>query len=266
MPFGSNAVLASITTDYMAEMKYQLTKFLVGEKDMAPRTPSLEEVIWTSLKKNLPPQAFSKNLLSDKKEFSAYLNIIRTQVEASYKEESKLTQAMVSKSWKFVFRIAIDAYPQKSPVKSEHKIQPGEKNGVLVFILESKLKETLNVNNKEEKDNITNIENKTTSTEIESNDKKNKRKRSEQESDEERGQKKKVKNKEKRPQKESMGELLRVLQLSTEDLGTGHIVASKDFPETATDFFDQIGAWYSSVVASKQQQLDQQISKPHMYQ
>jgi len=105
----------------------------------------------------------------------------------------------------------------------------------------------------------------TTSTE--NNEKNsNKRKRNEQESDEERRKKKKLKNKEKRPQKESTGELLRILQLKTEDLETGYVVSQKDFPETATDFFDQLGAWFSSVVASKQQQLDQQMGKPHMYQ
>jgi len=140
LPFDPTAVLASITTDYMAEMKYQLTKFLVGEKDMAPRTPSLEEVVWTSFKKNLPPQAFSKNLLSDKKELSAYLSIIRTSVEASYIEESKLTLAMSSRPYHFVFKIAIDAYPQKLP-HSEHKLPPGQKAGVLVFLIESKVAE-----------------------------------------------------------------------------------------------------------------------------
>jgi len=189
MPFDSNAVLASITTDYMAEMKYQLTKFLIGEKEMAPRTPSLEEVTWTSLKKNLPPQAFSKNLLADKKEFNDYLNIIKTQVEASYKEESKLTQAMTSRSWKFVFRIAIDAYPQKLPHKTEHKIKPGEKNGVLVFILESKLLENKITN--DEKNNDQNNNEKQIGSTDEKNS--NKRKRIEQESDEERRKKKKIK-------------------------------------------------------------------------
>jgi len=189
MPFDSNAVLASITTDYMAEMKYQLTKFLIGEKEMAPRTPSLEEVIWTSIKKNLPPQAFSKNLLSDKKEFNAYLNIIKTQVEASYKEESKLTQAMTSRSWKFVFRIAIDAYPQKLTHKSEYKLQPGQKkNGVLVFILESKLLEN-KIIDEENNNHIPSIEKQTLDTDDKNN---NKRKRNDQE-DEERRKKKKIK-------------------------------------------------------------------------
>jgi len=63
-----------------------------------------------------------------------------------------------------------------------------------------------------------------------------------------------------------VGELLRYLQLSNEDLEKGHVVSQKEFPETATDFFDQLGAWFSSVVASKQQQLDQHTAKPHMYQ
>jgi len=118
------------------------------------------------------------------------------------------------------------------------------------------------------KNNNNNSEKQKTTPDTENNEKNsNKRKRNDQESDEERRKKKKLKNREKRPpQKESTGELLKILQLNTEDLETGYVVSQKDFPETATDFFDQIGAWFSSVVASKQQQLDQQNAKPHMYQ
>jgi len=262
LPFDSSAVLASITTDYMAEMKYQLTKLLVGEKDMAPRIPSLEEVVWTSFKKNLPPQAFSKDLLSDKKELTSYLSIIRSSVEASYKEESKLTGAMVSQPYHFVFRIAIDAYPQKLPHSEHTKMQPGQKNGVLVFIIENKVtdkKETSPSSDDKQKETEAGKEKDKTGA----GDEKSK---AEQEGEEGTKKRKKAKGKDRRSQKESTEELLRTLLLKPEDLDKGHVVSQKEFPETATDFFDQIGAWYSSVVASKQQQLDQQASKPHMYQ
>jgi len=264
LPFDSSAVLASITTDYMAEMKYQLTKFLVGEKEMAPRTPSLEEVVWTSFKKNLPPLAMSKNLLADKKELTTYLSIVRTQVEASYQEEKKLTQIMRSKPYHFVFKIAIDAYPQKLPFAQEHKLHPGQKTGVLVFIIESKIIE------KVEEDKTSEEKNKSPPSTVDPGEKskeeakkpaKKKRKLSGQEGEERR--KKRGKGK---PQKESMEELLKILLLKNEDLDKGCVVSHKDFPETASDFFDQISAWFSSVVASKQQQLDQHASKPHMYQ
>jgi len=66
--------------------------------------------------------------------------------------------------------------------------------------------------------------------------------------------------------RESMDELLKQLKLAFSDLENGHVVSDKEFPETATDFFDQISSWFSSVVQTKQQQIDQQAGKPHMYQ
>jgi len=246
LPFDSSFVLASITTDYTAEMKYQLTKHLVGEKEMAPRAPSIDEVLWASLKKNLPAEAFAKNLLSDKKELAAYLALIKTQVEASYSEEQKLTKAMVSKPFKFIFRIAVDAYPQKMAHATDHKTKPGQKRGVLIFLLEGKLKEI--------KDSPTTAvgdvdKEKTKETLGGGEERKRKRKRV----------------KEERMPKEAMEELLTTLKMIPQDLEKGHIVWEKEFPETATEFFDQVAAWFSSVVASNQQ-LDQHSLKPHMYQ
>jgi len=97
-----------------------------------------------------------------------------------------------------------------------------------------------------------------------------KRRRIEQEKPDETEQRKRKRQRPKgdqrRNQKESMDELMKSLQMRPDDIDKGHVVSEKDFPETATDFFDQIGAWYTSVVASKQQQLDKQTAKPHMYQ
>jgi len=174
---------------------------------------------------------------------------------------------MQSKPYHFVFKIAIDAYPQKLPFAQDHKLHPGQKTGVLVFIIESKITEkveedkTSEVGKEKNKSPPSTVDPGEKSKEEAKKPAKKKRKLSGQEGEERR--KKRGKGK---PQKESMEELLKILLLQNEDLDKGCVVSHKDFPETASDFFDQISAWFSSVVASKQQQLDQHASKPHMYQ
>ena len=132
--FSDNRIMASVVTDYMAELRDGLTRHLLDPNDIVPKPKTLEETIWEQLTSSLPKDTLTKHLFSDKPTFDTYRELLTTNVTKNFNEEELLTKAMREKAFHFAFEIAIDAYPGEMG-KADTKPN-GPKCGVLTFYLE----------------------------------------------------------------------------------------------------------------------------------
>lgn len=245
-PYGDDHHMASVTSDWMADMRDALLRHLLDAKDIAPKLKSLEETIWDQLTQLLPKETIAKNLFADKTAFQAYTAMIKSTVEKTYTEESKLTDALIEKKFSFSFEIAIDAYPSALGGNNEKRVNE-PKTGVLTFHMEGipdgKMPEPEKTEDTEEKGDDANRKSK-------------KRKKDDTDSASS-GKEKKSKNKEAK-------ELLKDLQL-TECFNRAHIEHLKHFPPTAATFFDMVNRWFSSVVSRRATKLEKSRNRNPLY-
>lgn len=230
--YSDNHIMASVVTDYMAELRDALTRHLLDPKDIAPKPKTLEETIWEQLTSALPKDTLNKNLFSDKPTFEAYKELLTTNVTKSFNEEELLTKAMREKAYHFAFEIAIDAYPGEMGAK-ENKPN-GPKCGVLTFYLEG----IPDGNVPQVKD--------------------------EKEEEEEPAKTKKRKTDGDGSKKSEKDQMLADLALA-EFVGRATVETSKKFPPTATMFFESMGRWFSSVVTRKSAKLEKDKNRSHLY-
>merc|ERR1712137_520488 len=136
-PFTSQDTMASISTDYMTELREGFTQYALSAKDIAPKTKSLEETIWDQVTSLLPKETLAKNVFSKQEQLDDYMQLIKRVTTANYNEEQKLTEFLKTKSFSYSFRIAVDSYPDDN---KQAKKQKNDKTGVLTFHLEGVLK------------------------------------------------------------------------------------------------------------------------------
>lgn len=234
--YGEDHFMASVTNDWMSDMREALTKTLLDPKDIAPKTKTLEETIWDQMTSLLPKETLAKNLFSDKKLFEKYTTLLKESVTKNFREEEALQQALQTKKFSFSFEVAIDAYPSELGGNNEKKT--GEQTGVLTFHLEGIPdgvipKEEKKVVEKEEADG---------------NNRKAKKRKTDDDS-----------------AKESDAEkLLRELAL-TELMKNAEVQTTKNFPHTATQFFEMVNRWFSSVVSRRATKLEKANNRNPLY-
>lgn len=226
--YTDNHIMASVITDYMSELRDGLTRYLLDPKDIVPKTKTLEETLWehyTTL-----PKGTLKFLFNDPTIFSAYKTHIAQSVGKTYHEEEVLTKHMSEKPFSYAMEIAIDAYPGEKESHVKDSNQP--RMGVLTFHLEgipdgnvALAKET-----KEEEDGA-------------------------------KTKKRKTDGEQKRSEKE---QLLYDLSL-TDYYGHAHVDSVKEFPPTASQFFEELGRWFTSVVTRRSAKLEKDQSRNHLY-
>lgn len=234
-PYGDDHHMASVTSDWMTDMRETLTKHILDAKDIAPKTKTLEETIWDQLTSLLPKETLAKNLFTEKKTFELYCDMIKAATTKTFKEEEALTDALQKKAFSFSFQIAIDAYP--SSVNSNgHTKNVVDKTGVLTFHIEGVPDGSLPSAVKEE-----------TVASPEANNRKSK-KRKATDSDKENDAKK----------------LLSDLALTTY-YEKAFVQKDKLFPVTASTFFDAVNRWFSSAVSNKAQKLQKASNRNPLY-
>lgn len=229
--FSDSHIMASVVTDYMAELRDGLTRHLLDSKDIVPKPKTLEETIWEQLTSSLPKDTLTKHLFSDKPTFDTYRDLLTTNVTKNFNEEELLTKAMREKAYRFAFEIAIDAYPGEIG-KGDTKPN-GPKCGVLTFYLEG-VPDGNVPQVKEEKD---------------------------EEEENPKAKKRKADNDSKKSDKEQL-----LADLALSEFGASATVeTSKKFPPTAALFFESLGRWFSSVVTRKSAKLEKDKNRNHLY-
>lgn len=232
--FGDDHQMASVTSDWMADLREGLTKILLDSEDMAPRVKSLEETIWDQMTTLLPKETLAKNLFADKEKFLEYTKLLKSSVTKTFNEEQKLTAALTSKAFSFSFEIAIDAYPQQLGPSHEQKMD--KKTGVLTFHMEGIPDGKMPVPKPEEvKDE-------------DSNRKSKKRKTTEKSSE----------------KRKDADKLLNDLAL-TNLFKDATVSKLKKFPLTATQFFEATNRWFSSVVSRRAAKLEKNRNRNPLY-
>eukprot|EP00457_Paulinella_chromatophora_P010702 gb/GEZN01010814.1/.p1 GENE.gb/GEZN01010814.1/~~gb/GEZN01010814.1/.p1 ORF type:complete len:365 (-),score=58.94 gb/GEZN01010814.1/:114-1160(-) len=129
-------LLASLT-DWVAELRKQLCRQLLEPKDIVSEELTLEEITWQAYQK-MNPRILAQ-FMQDSKFKEGYQAYLTKGLAEQYKEEELLKTALTTRDFDFSLRIAIDAYPQSKHLPSDVKLEPGEKQGVLIFRLEGRL-------------------------------------------------------------------------------------------------------------------------------
>lgn len=232
--FDDDHNMASVTSDWMQDMRDALSKIILKPEDIAPKVKTLEETVWDQMTTLLPKETLAKNLFSDKKVFDEYTQLLKTSVTKTFKEEDALTKALEEKPYSFSYEIAIDAYPQALGGNNEKKT--GEQAGVLTFHLEGLPDGKMPEREKTEEDE-------------DSNRKSKKRKTTDSDSGD------KHKDAEK---------LLKEMAL-TKFYKSAHVEKIKKFPLTGSQFFEAINRWFSSVVSRRAAKLEKNRNRNPLY-
>lgn len=257
--FDSNDTIASISTDYMTDLREAFSTYALKPEDIAPKTKSLEETVWDQITSLLPKETLSKNVFSKPEQLEDYMQLIKTVTTANYNEEEKLTEFMKTAAFSFSFRIALDSYPDDNSQQKQKKRK--DKCGVLTFHLEGTLKAAPSK------------ETATATTPAEGSGEKNSKKRKLEDGEEANGSNSsssvKKESDPKKPKKEKeiphRQKVLQELNLD-EAFKAAAVVRCKDFPLSATLFFEAIGRWFSSCVSTKHGKLEKQKNKNPLYQ
>jgi hypothetical protein len=243
--FGNRHILASITTDFMSELRDALTAHLLDPKDIAPKKKSYEETLWDNIVSNVPKENLAKNVFNDAKKLKQYMDVISTAVETTYREEDKFTTALNSTEYSFSFQVAIDHYPGKATDMNSKR--PDNKSGVLTFHLEAT----------KSKGETAGKKTKETPKEEKKTDDNHKSKKRKTTSDRETKLAK---------AKEMREEVLTKHKLLDSFTKADTIIHEKKFPITATQFFEQLGRWFSACVSNRAAKLEKQRNRNSLYQ
>lgn len=234
--YGEDHNMASVTSDWMLDMRDALTKQLLDPKDIVSKTKTLEETMWDQMTSLLPKETLAKNLFADKATFDAYTDLLKKNVEKNFNEEKCLTEKMNDSEYSFSFEVAIDAYPSALGGNNEQKTGE-DRTGVLTFHLGSipdgKIPEP-----KPEADE----------TAADSNRKSKKRKTRDGEGD----------------KKSDVKKLIKELGLQ-EMYAKSSLNQHKTFPHSASQFFENLNRWFSSVVSRKAAKLEKANNRNPIY-
>lgn len=239
--YAEDSQMASVTSDWMADMRDGLMRLLLDEKDLVPKTKTLEETIWDQMTSVLPKETLAKNLFANKEVFDQYTTLLKANVTKVYNEEKIFTDKLRTEAFNFSFEIAIDAYPQALAGGKEEKRT--DKTGVLTFnivgIPDGKMPSVDGTPKEDENTEATH-----------------------------KGKKRKVENsKPNKDKKAKTSDAQKVLlELGVKDF---HDKATKDnlkkFPHSASQFFDNLNRWFSSLVSRKATKLEKDRQRSHLY-
>lgn len=140
--FTHNDTIASISTDYMTDLREAFAKYALEPSLIAPKTKTLQETIWDQLTSMLPKETLSKSVFSKEEQLNEFMDLVKASTTANYNEEQALTTFMKTQPFSFSFRIAVDSYPDENNKSgaSSSKKKNKDKCGVLTFHLEGVLK------------------------------------------------------------------------------------------------------------------------------
>ena len=149
-PYTSSFNTASITSDYLSEMRKELTRLLLEAKDIKPLKPTREEATWNHIRATVPKEVLTEYFKENKHLLQEYINILKKDAEQDYDEDTKLTEAM-QKDFTFKYQVAIDAYPSQMDKNSSRRSTsemevPTGRKGVLTFYIQGMCAATKNGN------------------------------------------------------------------------------------------------------------------------
>lgn len=239
--FGRHNILASVSNDYMSDIRDQITKMLLDPKDIAPKTKTFEETYWDTITSTLPKETLAKNIFSKPEKLEEYTALLTKNVKASFNEEELMTKALKERAFNFAYEMAIDAYPQQLRGK---KPAPGEKLGVLTIHIQGIVGGDTATDEKEESSEGGDS-NQTTV------------------------KKRKLDNGASSPAREKeISERAKIIkELGIKDgLATARVHNIKEFPLTATQFFEAVGRWFASTVSTSASKLEKARNRNPIYQ
>lgn len=241
--FSRDAVLASVSVDYLAEFREQLTRHLLDEKDIAPKQKTMEESYWDTVTSTLPKETLAKNVFNDASKLKEYMDLLRNNVTSSYREETKMREALTTKPYTFCYEIAIDSYPQQMGGRGKKSGGKGEKTGLLTIIIQG-------VPNGDEEKKAADA---ATTAVVVSEAPTKKRKLSSNDN-----------GKKEETEKEK---LIGDLGIKAAMAGPAtHTYSNKEFPLTATLFFEALGRWFASTVGAAASKLEKDRNRNPIYQ
>lgn len=230
-------IMASVTTDYIAELREGLIRHLLEEKDIVPKNKTLEETVWEQLTAVLPKEVMSKQLFTAPGIFDNYKELITANVTKNYKEEEILTEKIRDTEFSYSLEIAIDAYPGDLTKENKKK---GDTTGVLTFhirgIPDGQVPQPAKDEEKDEKAEAT----------------KTKKRKAEGEASANSASKKTEREK-----------LLADLALIFPE--TTKVDNQKQFPHSASLFFESVNRWFSSVVSRRSAKLEKDRNRNPLY-
>jgi len=238
--YGEDHQMASVMSDWLGDLRDALTKILVDEKDLVPKTKSLEETIWDQMTALLPKETLAKNLFAEKATFDAYTSLLKANVTKVYTEEKSLTEKLRTEKFCFSFEIAIDGYPQAlNGGKKEEKRT--DRMGVLTFNIMGL------------PDGVIPMPAGAPKKAVKEEDNRKTKKRKAPDSDDK-----------KEPKASDADKLL--IDLGLKEHYDGATKNSlKKFPHSASQFFDAVNRWFSGVVSRKAAKLEKDKSRNPLY-
>lgn len=245
--FGRHNILASVSNDYMSDIRDQLTKMLLDEKDIASKTKTYEETYWDTITSTLPKETLAKNIFSKPEQLKEYTDLLTKNVKASFNEEELITKALQTRNFNFAYEMAIDAYPQQLRGK---KPAPGEKLGVLTIHIQGVEGENEATAEEKKESDTTKAEDSTSGT---SN------------SNAIVVKKRKLDNGSAAGEPSERAKILKELGIA-EGLKSASVFSVKEFPLTASQFFDAVGRWFGSTVSTSAGKLEKARNRNPIYQ
>lgn len=248
--YARNHVFASVTQDCFGDFRDQLTRHLLDEKDIAPKTKTLQETLWETITSTISKETLAKHVFDKPEKLNEYLEIITKNVQTSFHEEKLMTEALQIREFSFSYQVGIDAYPQQIRGK---KPPAGEKSGVLTLHIQGMPKDSEAAH--------TELNGLKTSTPDEKDDKRGSKDESSANS---------VLNKKRKLNEgeEDMSDKDKLLQ----DLGLAEEItkcvtkSEKEFPLTATLFFESVGRWFSATVSQLSTKMERARNRNPLYQ
>lgn len=249
---------ASTITDCFGEFREQITKHLLDEKDIAPKTKTLEETIWETITSTLPKETLAKNVFNQPDKLKEYMDILKASTTATFNEETLLTEKLQNSKYSFGYQVAIDAYPQQIRGK---KLPPGEKVGVLTLHIQGMLAGTEEC----EAALAGKSSKKATSASANSTQVEKSKLKREASGDAPQQTKKRKMNSDGEDELSNKEQLLQDLGL-TQELAGCVIISDKEYPLTATQFFEAMGRWFSTTVSNLASKLEKDRNRNPLYQ
>jgi len=127
--YDQTAILGSMT-EYVSEMREALCKHLLDPADLVSEQETLKDSYMAEVRKL--PTALLRKYGEDKALLDEYLTHLKQETAKAYNEKIKFSEALHTRTFDFVFTLAIDCFPQ-SLLKLAERAPTSEKTGVLTF-------------------------------------------------------------------------------------------------------------------------------------
>jgi hypothetical protein len=232
---------STVGSDAWAEELRRKTGLLLCPDDMVShKLPSKRELVWTKLRETLGDRAFAEYLSRDGGGHLAELvAIIERQVGEELNEDQALIEALGTRAFRITYHIALDSYPKevvsevagrKSGDKKDRECGPAsarDKLGVLVLQLTGQPSVPVG-------EACSGAHKAPPAPRVPSTVKQEQR---------------------------DLDALLTRLELTDEDLAASHNEWSKELPNSAAEFFEQVKRYFNTLLARRQALLDQEAAK-----